>query len=595
MILFLFLSVFEQAIDAVNVDTVEDSFSDEDPVEMDEPPQTSLLDASTTSSCHEKMSGFDDISRQSSGDSERYFLVHSTFLESLYSVIVCPICFTDQIHIGFSSDMGLACNVTISCKICKTSSWSSPTSPRIGNRHDVNLRLVLAAKECGIPLASLKKLLNIMNIPNVMHHKTFKDISLLVRKAATEAAEECMVSAADSIKDKYKNSEYTTNMVSPSGTCVVPTSYDGTWHKRGFSSHTGVGVAIHTDSGYVLDTHVVSNYCVICSKAPAKDSDEYPAWLAKHQNHNCNKNFEGTANAMETEAAEVIWSRSVANRGLMYGSMLCDGDSKALTRVNDLEVYDIQVVKEDCVNHIAKRIFNSLTTLKNNNKKQLNRKLTLAKMKKITNTYATNLRRRAPDIAAMKIDVMGGLFHMMSSDRDHNHKMCPLGATSWCAFNRAIAKGLPPPKHNPTITSDIGRLVFPIFKRLTEEDLLKRCAKMLTQNANESFNATIWRRADKGQFAHLPDVETAVSLAVLNFNMGPGGLAKVFEKLGISWSNTNDSFALKQAKTRVRHSQRKVKGLSKWKRKRLTAQQLQRQDKCAKKEGVTYAGGEFNF
>ena len=131
-------------------------------------------------------------------------------------------------------------------------------------------------------------------------------------------------------------------------------------------------------------------------------------------------------------------------------------------------------------------------------------------MKKITNTYATNLRRRAPDIEAMKVDVMGGLFHMMSSDRDHNHKMYPVGPDSWCAYNRALSKGLPPPKHKPTLTSDIGKwLVFPIFKRLTEIELLKRCANMLTQNPNESFNATIWKRADKGQFAHLPDIETA--------------------------------------------------------------------------------------
>ena len=48
--------------------------------------------------------------------------------------------------------------------------------------------------------------------------------------------------------------------------------------------------------------------------------------------------------------------------------MLCDGDSKSLTSVNELQIYDIPV-KQDCVNHIAKRIFNNLTTLKNNHKK----------------------------------------------------------------------------------------------------------------------------------------------------------------------------------------------------------------------------------
>ena len=72
---------------------------------------------------------------------------------------------------------------------------------------------------------------------------------------------------------------------------------------------------------------------------------------------------------METQAAEVIWSRSVSDRGLMYGTMLCDGDSKSLTRVKELQIYDIPFVEQDCVNHIAKRIFNNLTTLKNNHNK----------------------------------------------------------------------------------------------------------------------------------------------------------------------------------------------------------------------------------
>ena len=141
--------------------------------------------------------------------------------------------------------------------------------------------------------------------------------------------------------------------------------------------------------------------------------------------------------------------------------------------------------------------------------------------------------------------------------------------STWCqpieTTTIKCARGLPTPKHNPTLSSDIGQYVFPIFKRLTEDDLLKH-AKMLTQNANESFNSTIWRRCDKEHFAHFPDVQTAVVLSVLNFNIWSGGLAKVFLKLGINWSNTNDSFALKQANTRVRHSNRKVKGLSKWKR-----------------------------
>ena len=90
--------------------------------------------------------------------------------------------------VDYSSHMGLASTVTISCSVCKVSTWSSPTSPRINKHHDINLRLVLGAKECGIPLARLRKLLTIMNLPNVMHHKTFKEPSLRIRDAALNAA-----------------------------------------------------------------------------------------------------------------------------------------------------------------------------------------------------------------------------------------------------------------------------------------------------------------------------------------------------------------------------------------------------------------------
>ena len=87
-------------------------------------------------------------------------------------------------------------------------------------------------------------------------------------------------------------------------------SFDGTWHKRGHSSHYGVGVVIDTDSGFVLDTHTVSNYCKVCLKAPPKTSKDYAGWMEKNK-PKCNKNVDGTSHAMEVEAAKVMFSRSV--------------------------------------------------------------------------------------------------------------------------------------------------------------------------------------------------------------------------------------------------------------------------------------------
>lgn len=155
----------------------------------------------------------------------------------------------------------------------------------------------------------------------------------------------------------------------------------------------------------MLDTHTVSNFCKDCEQ-----NCEKPDWEELHKGK-CKKNFEGSSNAMEVESAEVIFGRSIEKRGLVYGCMLCDGDSKALTNLNTKKVYredDLsdhsysendpddnsfkKIEKEDCANHISKHMHNNLENLKKSNKAVLNRKLTKPNIDKITNHYSTNLR-----------------------------------------------------------------------------------------------------------------------------------------------------------------------------------------------------------
>ena len=72
----------------------------------------------------------------------------------------------------------------------------------------------------------------------------------------------------------------------------------------------------------------------------------------------CSKTFEGTSNAMEQECAKKIWGRSVAKYKLWYTTMLSDGDSKAYDAISEANVYgaDKKVEKEECLNHVSKRM-----------------------------------------------------------------------------------------------------------------------------------------------------------------------------------------------------------------------------------------------
>ena len=67
---------------------------------------------------------------------------------------------------------------------------------------------------------------------------------------------------------------------------------------------------------------------------------------------------------MEVEAAKRIWQRSV-DTGLRYTTMLSDGDSKACYAIVSMRPYgDVDIKKEECINHMAKRLTAGLESLK---------------------------------------------------------------------------------------------------------------------------------------------------------------------------------------------------------------------------------------
>ena len=71
---------------------------------------------------------------------------------------------------------------------------------------------------------------------------------------------------------------------------------------------------------------------------------------------------------MEAAIADVLWLRSEATPNLRYTVFVGDSDGNSFGRVASLQPYgngeDAQVVKEDCVSHIQKRIVTNLREVK---------------------------------------------------------------------------------------------------------------------------------------------------------------------------------------------------------------------------------------
>ena len=113
-------------------------------------------------------------------------------------------------------------------------------------------------------------------------------------------------------------------------------------------------------TGEVLDTVVLSKICVTCEKnRRTKTDEEFQTWLFQHkESGNCHQNFEGPSTSMETEAAIIIWSRSVTMHNMHHVNVLSYGDNKTHSSLNELQPYgdDVTIEKLDCVNHVHKRL-----------------------------------------------------------------------------------------------------------------------------------------------------------------------------------------------------------------------------------------------
>ena len=103
---------------------------------------------------------------------------------------------------------------------------------------------------------------------------------------------------------------------------------------------------------------------------------------------------------------------------------------------------------------------------------------------------------------------------MISPEDDVNlsvqHQFCP--KDSWCRYwadNSNYSEA--------SRSSSVFNLILnPIFSRLSNEDILRRCLKGLTQNQNEAINGMLWSVCPKTKFCG----RSKVLLAVADTGMG---------------------------------------------------------------------------
>ncbi len=117
---------------------------------------------------------------------------------------------------------------------------------------------------------------------------------------------------------------------------------------------------------------------------------------------------------------------------------------------------------------------------------------------------------------------------------------------TWCKWWQDQLNSTQSYKKNVDLPLAIKKKLEPIFREISQDELLEKCLHGQTQNENESLNSVIWRKCPKSVFVCRKVLEIAVCSAVVEFNDGYCGIASVLKKLGLKTGRCTSDFCLQR-------------------------------------------------
>ena len=490
--------------------------------------------------------------------SQGYRLIDISCLNNALEVVhQCPGARLTVIDTGVAN--GLCSTLAFMCLKCGVkTNWetSKRVKPQV-KHHTPGGKLPFAVNRCaaysvseiGLGREGLATFCGIMGMPlpsdTTPWHSQIKAVNNAANSEFCEEKKQAALRLRRLLKIELENLDESFDPEDCSQLLDVAVSFDGTWHHRGFKSSHGVGVVMSIDTGEVLDVEVLSKDCSICSKNPNPDDN----WKKLHDESGfCEKNCDGPSTSMETQAAKLLWLRSKEN-GLQYTTVLSDGDNKTLSCLNELRPYDEkEIQKLDCVNHVHKRMGAGLRSLVKTNKEVKGGKggLTAKHINSMSSFYKKAIMDNVTDsknsaeiektVNKMQIRILANLHHSVyHPDPSIQHKLCD---SSWCPYMKDKKEGTTNYNHvenkKKRLPQSFLSHLLPLYERLSDKSLLIRCIGGLTQNQNEAFNATIWRRCPKERAFGAAAVRRAVHLASISWNGGKHCYVQMLNALGIN-------------------------------------------------------------
>ena len=130
----------------------------------------------------------------------------------------------------------------------------------------------------------------------------------------------------------------------------------------------------------------------------------------------------------------------------------------------------------------------------------------------------------------------------------------------------------------------------PLFTRLSDDSLLGRCLRGLTQNQNEAANQVLWTKCPKTKFCGRVKLQLALCETVTHFNSGAGARAVLLKAYGVAPGTNMLSALRKSDDKRIKFAARKISAKA-W----LNRRKLRGKTKSKTKVKTTYMLGGFGL
>lgn len=541
-------------------------------------------------------------------EDDEYLFVHINAFNNLFQFLHCENCDSKGAQFQITQRFGFAVKISAMCLNCEEVCVSVESSPKVNQSNrssfDINEIVVAAFQNIGSGLSAIENVSAVLKMHCFSNNTYYKHLSTVVEEAG-KLKHDVLSKSREIVHETHTqlNAQSDTDIVD------IMASYDGTYHKRGFTSLYGLGFVFDVITGLIVDYEVMSKYChqCVCSENFfGSDTPDFDIWFQHHKNSGeCGKNYSGSSVSMEVAAADILWRRSVEDCKMRYLTLLSDGDAKTFRHLSNEKIYNDDIQKEECINHVSKRM---TTALREQVKKSKVLGITLGGKSKgaltdkvigILATYYRNaILRNKDNVVLMQKEIMATLLHCSSTDENPDHSLCPRGKDSWCFYNKANAKKVQPHSHGSMsvfLNKKVVEQIQPIYERLSNPELLNRCTKGLTQNANEALHSVLWRKCPKEIFVSKKKIDIAAAHAVAEFNMGALKTAEclISYKGRIISSNTKKICEMKDRKRLSQsdcQSQVEQKKLRVYKKSKKT----QKETKKVRVEGPSYGAGQFD-